>query len=178
MLLKSTFPQLLPAGPNEGFRMSVWWPTQTKRQVDSGPPSPHVVARGGIQIKGRGKSLADEALHREAVEKHFSGTKHLFECGKASVRRDQSELKQSIFQVITREMCTPGWVKEARVPDSDVVFPWENKPVSRRSTPLTFLWGFVSATGRETTSSYPNKNKHSIAVGLWARPPVLSPSLS
>ena len=27
-------------------------------------------------------SLADEALHREAVEKHFAGTKHLFECKK------------------------------------------------------------------------------------------------
>ena len=30
-----------------------------------------------------------------------------------------SELKQSISQLMTSEMRTPGWVKEARIPDSD-----------------------------------------------------------
>ena len=36
-------------------------------------------------MKSRGRSLADETLHQEAVEKHFSGTKHLFESEKTSV---------------------------------------------------------------------------------------------
>ena len=50
-------------------------------------------------------------------------------CARARWARDArcphaSELKQSLIQVITTEMCTLGWVKEARVPESDVVlFP-------------------------------------------------------
>ena len=38
------------------------------------------------------------------------------------------------FQLIAKETHTPGWVKDA-------IF-LKNKPVSRRSTPLTFLWDF------------------------------------
>ena len=89
VLLQSTFP-VLPAGASSGPPPFDWWPTQTSRKGDGDPLGPHVIERGGIQSNSRGRSLADEALHREAVEKH------LFESEKTSVRRDQSELNQSI----------------------------------------------------------------------------------
>ena len=70
------------------------------------------------------------------------------------------------FQLIATENRTPGWVKETRIPDSDVNLFRGNEPV-RRSTPLTFLWDFcASTTGRSDIKQ--------IAVALWARPPVLS----
>ena len=51
VVLKSSFPELLPAGPTARLlRVPVWWPTQTNRQGDGGALGPHVVARGGIQI--------------------------------------------------------------------------------------------------------------------------------
>ena len=103
VLLQSTFP-VLPAGASSGPPPFDWWPTQTSRKGDGDPLGPHVIERGGIQSNSRGRSLADEALHREAVEKH------LFESEKTSVRRDQSELNQSI----TTEMRTPDWVKDLR----------------------------------------------------------------
>ena len=34
VLLKSAFPELLPAGPTARLRVAVWWPTQTNRQGD------------------------------------------------------------------------------------------------------------------------------------------------
>ena len=85
VLLESTFPELLPAGPTARSRMPVQWPTQTNRQGDGGPLGPHVIERGGSQMNRRGRSLADEALHRVAVEKNFAGTEHLFESEKTSV---------------------------------------------------------------------------------------------
>ena len=56
-LLKSTFPQMLPAGASGGPPPPVVWPTQTNRQGEGGPLGPHVVARGGIHFNGRGKTL-------------------------------------------------------------------------------------------------------------------------
>ena len=51
VVLKSAFPELLPAGPTARLlRVPVWWPTQTNRQGDGGALGPHVVARGGNQI--------------------------------------------------------------------------------------------------------------------------------
>ena len=51
VLLKSSFPELLPAGSTAGkLRVPVWWPTQANRQGDGGALDPHVVERGGIQI--------------------------------------------------------------------------------------------------------------------------------
>ena len=38
MVLKSAFPELLPAGPTARLlRVPVWWPTHTNRQGDGGP---------------------------------------------------------------------------------------------------------------------------------------------
>ena len=45
VLLKSTFPELLLAGPTARLRVPVWWPTQTNRQGDGGPLGPHFVER-------------------------------------------------------------------------------------------------------------------------------------
>ena len=53
VVLKSAFPELLPAGASDGPPPLVWWPTQTNRQGDDGQLGPHVVERGGIQINRR-----------------------------------------------------------------------------------------------------------------------------
>ena len=46
VVLKSSFPELLPAGPTARLlRVPVWWPTQTNRQGDGGALGPHVVER-------------------------------------------------------------------------------------------------------------------------------------
>ena len=50
VVLKSSFPELLPAGASDGPPPLDWWPTQTNRQGDGGALGPHVVERGGIQI--------------------------------------------------------------------------------------------------------------------------------
>ena len=68
-VLEGTFPDLLPAGASARPPPPVWLPTQTGH---GGPLGPHVTERGGIQINGRGRALAHEALHREG-----SGKKHL-----------------------------------------------------------------------------------------------------
>ena len=52
VLLKSTFPQLLPAGEPGGPPPLGWWPAQTNRQGD-GPLGPHDIERGGVQINPR-----------------------------------------------------------------------------------------------------------------------------
>ena len=67
VLLQRTFPLVLPTGPTARPRMPDWWPTQTNRQ-GGGPLGPHVIERGGGHINQRGRSLADEALRRVAVE--------------------------------------------------------------------------------------------------------------
>ena len=74
VLLQSAFPELLPAGPTARLRVPVWWPTQTNRQGGGGPLGPHVVERGGIQIKRRRRALADEAVHRVAQGKQLGNT--------------------------------------------------------------------------------------------------------
>ena len=72
VLLWSTLPMLLQPWASGGPLQFDWWPTQTNREGDG---SPHVIERGGCrgrcQIILRRKSLADEALHRDAVEKHL-----------------------------------------------------------------------------------------------------------
>ena len=65
---------------------------------------------------------------------------------------------------------------KTKIPDGDVV-SLENKLVSRRSTPLTFPSGFLRFNER-TSPHCPKEQKHSTAVDLWARPPVLLPALS
>ena len=79
VVLKSAFPELLPAGASGGPQPLDWWPTQTNRQGDGGPLGPHLVERGGIQIERRRGALADEAVHG----KHFTVERHLFGSGKA-----------------------------------------------------------------------------------------------
>ena len=77
-------------------------------------------------------------------------------------------------------MCTPGWVKEAKVPDSDVVlFPQKHPCLTTAyaaHVPSRLLC--LDDVKRETTSSFQQKKNHSIAVGPWARPFVLSHALS
>ena len=77
-------------------------------------------------------------------------------------------------------MCTQGWVKETRVPDSDVVlFP-------QKHTCLTTVYaahvpsGFLCLDDRKRDDIKrfsKEKQNHSIAVGPWARPPELFPAL-
>ena len=88
-----------------------------------------------------------------------------------SIREEiRSRLKQSIFNSSPARCAHPAGSKRPGSQTVTLFFSCKNKPVSRRSTPPTFLWDFcVSTTGRETASSYP-KNKKNIAVGLWARP--------
>ena len=95
MLHQSSFPDLLLGGPTARSRMPVWWPAQTNRQGDGGPFGPHIIERGGCQINRQGRSLADEALHREAAVKHFAG-KQLFESEKTSV---SSRVRWSIISI-------------------------------------------------------------------------------
>ena len=83
VVLQSIFPELVPAGASGRPPPLDWWPTQTNRQGDGGALGPHDVERGGIQVERRRGALADEAVHRGAVEQHFAGTKHLFVSGKA-----------------------------------------------------------------------------------------------
>ena len=45
VLLKSTVPQLLPAGASGGPPPLGWWPTQTNRQGDGGPLNPRVIEK-------------------------------------------------------------------------------------------------------------------------------------
>ena len=45
VLLQSTFPEMLPAGPTKRLRVRVWCPTQINRQGNGGPLGPHVVER-------------------------------------------------------------------------------------------------------------------------------------
>ena len=43
VVLKSSFPELLPAGPTvERLRVAAWWPTQANRQGDGCPLGPQV----------------------------------------------------------------------------------------------------------------------------------------
>ena len=46
----------------------------------TGPLDPHVIERGGCQIDRRGRSLADEALHQEAVEKTLRWNQTVVPC--------------------------------------------------------------------------------------------------
>ena len=115
VLLKSTFAELLPAGASARPPPLVWWPTETNRQGDGGPLGPHVVEQGGIQINRGGRAPADQALHRQAMEKHFAGTKYLFESVKASVRGN------SQFSTHCQGDAHRAG-SETKVPASDVVF--------------------------------------------------------
>ena len=99
------------------------------------------------------------------VEKHFAGTKHLSESEKTSVRIDQSEHKQ------TREMRTPGWVKETKVPESDVaLFP-------QKQTCLTTVYaarsiGFLCLNDKKRDDvKLLKKKKHSTVVCAFASQP-------
>ena len=70
-------------------------------------------------------------------------------------------------------MCTPGWIKETRIPDNDVVlFP-------QQQTCLTTVYadhipsGFLCLDSRKRDDIKllkRKKNNHSIAVEQWARP--------
>ena len=116
------------------------------------------------------------------------GTRHSMTCSKKThtqrhgtlVVYTQASSSSQFSQVITREMCTPGWDKEARVPDSDVVLFQQEHPclttVYAAHVPSRFL--YLDDRKRETTSSYSKeKQTNSIAVRPWARPPVLLPML-
>ena len=123
MLLQSTLPVLLPARASGGPPPidSTQTNTQTNRQGDGGLLGPHVVERRGIQINCKGRSVADEALHREAVEQHFAGTEHVFENENTSVRSDQSELNQSVFNSLAKR-CAHGAGSKRPRSQTDVVF--------------------------------------------------------
>ena len=106
-------------------------------------------------------------LHKYSVEGYSMEQKPTRTCSKKTHRQRHGSLvvhtqlssSSKFSQVSTREMCTPGWVKEPRIPVSD------GNPGSRQSPPLVFLRYFrVLTTGRERRRP-------------WARPPVLSPVL-
>ena len=79
----------------------------------------------------------------------------------------------SHFQVITREICTLGWVKEAGVPESDVFFSQKKTSLSHDGLRRPRSFGIsVSTIGRETTSSYSKEKKPTAlrgAVGTSTR---------
>ena len=64
-------------------------------------------------------------------------------------RWDQKSAQLVNLQVITREMCTLGWVNETRSQTVTSLIFCKNKPVSRRPTPVTFLLGLLCLTDRK-----------------------------
>ena len=87
------------------------------------------------------------------------------------MRIDQSRLRQSIFNSLPGRCAHRGGSQRPKSQTVTWFFSRNNNPVSRRSTPLTLLWDFVSQPWEERRHKRKN---HSIAVVLWARPPVLS----
>ena len=80
---------------------------------------------------------------------------------------------------MTREMRTPGWVKEARVPDRDVVLFLEKHTCLTTVHAAHVPLGFLRLNDRKRDDIKLSVIKtHSIAVGPWARPPVPLPGLS
>ena len=104
------------------------------------------------------------------MQKHFAGTKHLFESGKTSVRRDQSEFNQSVFSSHFQGECTPGWVKEARQTVTSFFFLGKHTCLTTVHASRPF--GISVSTTRRETSCYPKKKKsqhHRGAVGTSTR---------
>ena len=79
-----------------------------------------------------------------------------------------SELKQSIF---SHHFQGDAHRAGSKRPGSQTV---TIKPVSRRSTPLTFFRYFCLNDRNRADIRLFKRNKNSIAVGQWARPPALS----
>ena len=127
VLLESTFPELLPAGPTARFRMPVWWPTQTNRQGDGGPLRSHVIERGGCQINRRGRSLAGEVMYRVAVEKTSLEkntclrVKRLL-CNRESHAEIKKSAQQSMFNSLARK-CAHRAGSKTRSQTDVVLFP-------------------------------------------------------
>ena len=70
-------------------------------------------------------------------------------------------------------MCTPGRVKEARIPDND------EKTCLTTVCAAYVLLGFLCLNDRKRDDIKLSKiGNHGIVVELWARPPVLLPALS
>ena len=65
----------------------------------------------GVHVLGGYETLHDVSEENAHTEARDARCPHV------------SELKQSIYQVMTTEMCTPGWAKDARVPDSEARVP-------------------------------------------------------
>ena len=125
VILQSSFPELLPVGP------------QTNRQGDGVLLGPHVIERGGCQIiNRRERSLADESLHRVAMEKNTSLEQNTclrvkrLPCDYESAvnqeyqRSDQMSAQAVHLQLIARRCAHWAGSKTSvpRVPESDVVF--------------------------------------------------------
>ena len=97
------------------------------------------------------------------------------------VRRKRTHRGAVNFQVITREMCTPGWIKEAMIPDSDVVLFPRKHPCLTTVYAAHVTSGFLCLHDRKSRhqavrGGERGKN-HSTAVGQCPRPPVQLPAL-
>ena len=140
VLLKNTFPQLLLAGASGRPPPLDWWPTQTNRQGHGGALGPHVIEQGG-----RATDEEDRLLTKHCIERQWKNTslEKLFMSEMTSVRSDQVGSNSQLSTHFAEEMCTPSWVKEARVPESDVVlFPQIHTcltTVNAAHIPLGFL---------------------------------------
>ena len=78
------------------------------------------------------------------------------------------------FQLFTRDMRTAGWVKETRVPDSDIVLFQQKRPCLTTVFAAHDPSGFLCLDDRKRASSTPPML--SPARSKVARPPVLSPA--
>ena len=140
----------------------------------------------GTRNLRQGKQSRRDRRKKTAASACSMGTRHSMTCSKKThtqrhgtlVVHTQVSASSQFSQVITREMCTPGSVKEARIPNSDVIL------FQRKNPSLTTVYAarvpsrFVCLDDRKRDNIKLSQKKHIIAVGLWARPTVLLPALS
>ena len=65
VLLKSTFPELLPAGASSGPQAVDWWPTETNRQGNGGPLS---------EEESRSTQDEERLLTKRCIERQWKNT--------------------------------------------------------------------------------------------------------
>ena len=96
------------------------------------------------------------------------------------MRINQTRVSSSsqFSKVITKEMRTPGWIKDEGPAQRRRLF---QKTHLSHDGPRRSRSSGISASQRQeerTLKLFQTRKKRSTAVGLWARPPVLSPALS
>ena len=140
----------------------------------------------GVHVLGGYETLHDVSEENAHTEARDARCPHV------------SELKQSIYQVMTTEMCTPGWAKDARVPDSEarvsdsdvVLFPQKHPclpTVCAAHVPSGFLC--VDDRKRDDNKLFKRKNPQhcrgavgtstrAVACALASKPQTHPPVLS